>query len=627
MLRKLDLGGMAEGIRASHAFEYRDPFGEEWGDPSRTTRTQANAVAFYRSRGKGIYVYDPLEGKEVLRPPLVAMIGAKGSGKTRLGAKLAIDWAQIYPGSLGCIISGTYDQATSISAPQLADECERMGYPMEFFKEKKINGRRMTSLYIIDLDGKGYNAGKSSYVFARSFDAVKRLEGIELDWLWAEEIQDVDWESFRVVYTRMRGHGALRQVYIAGMPFDETHWMYSKLPELGAIAENDIRDSLGMEAFDPKSYADAGMPIPETVEDYERAKTIGVLFEPVIFENQKNLPDGEISRLAASLDEVTFERWIYGNRTAMTTDRVVYAYDDAVHRQGRASKLLSPYDTNAPLILSIDFNTRPMCASVWQLKGWNDQWNDPELFVDYEQDVPEFYRIQDDCRVVVSPDELPPADREVGIQIDEFELWRGDTAGLMHDFIGKYGKHSGDMYVLGDATGNRDDTRSGTTDWAIIEDACLEIPRAVVIRGLEVNSNIKTGTVTFHNPPRRDTFNVLNAAMKDGTGRSWVFFNPRSDLKSGGTSASVMSAKKRPDGHLDDGNDRRPQQELVRTHFFDSVRYFVWWLRGGLVSREMYDARIGALRNDAVLQSGDKDHPGGWSVGGWGGVGGGSAGF
>lgn len=620
-MSSFNIGRIAAEVSSARKVEYKDPFDGPLSDGSMMTRTQRNALHFYRSRKRGIRVMDPLQRKLVLRPPVVAMIGAKGSGKTRFGAKLAIDQAQRFPESLGCIISNTYEQATGISAPQLVDECERLGYGIEFFREKKIRGKRMTQLYVIDLDGKGFDEGVNSYALVRSFDAASRLEGIELDWLWAEEIQDVDWDSFRIAYTRVRGKRGWRWVYVAGMPFDDTHWMYSRLPELGAIPESEIRDMLDLEPFDPKAIADAGLTIPEDVVDLHDAGTVGVMFEPVIFENEKNLPDGEIGRLAASLDRLTFERWIYGKRTSMTSDRVAYSYDDTTHRKGRASRILAHYDPQAPLILSIDFNTRPMCASVWQLKGWNDAWDDPELMVEYTPDnIPIFYRLKEDGeREDVPITDLPSATREVGVQVDEFEMWRGDTRGLMDAFIQKYGEHRGDITVLGDATGNRDDTRSGTTDWEIIQNACAVLPNVAVVRGLVSNSDLRTGKINYTNPPRRDTFNVLNAALHDGDGRAWVFFAPKSDLKSGGTAGSVMSARKRADGHLDDSNDKKPDETLPRTHFFDTVRYFVWWLRGGLMSREAFEQNIFDLRQELTVDRGTDERPGGWSPGASGG--------
>lgn len=604
MIPTFDLVQTIDQIAASKVVQLRDPFGSQYADPEKQTRSQKQAHAFLMHRWNGVERPHPRrKGQTIMMPPIITMIGAKGSGKTHLGSQIAALLGQKFPESLGCIISNTYSQALDNAAPLLIKMVRSLGFKIEFFKEKKIKGELYHSLFVIDLDGRGYEEGINSYVLLRSFEAVNKLEGIELDWLWCEEVQDTDWDSFRVVYTRVRGKGANRVVYVAAMPFDETHWMYNRLPLLGAIPENELREEIGVEALDAKSYAEVGLPIPEEIFPIWEANSIGVMFEPSIYENEKNLPDGEIERLAASLDYETFQRWIYGNRTSMTTDKVAYAYNDALHRKGRASKILSHYDPSAQLVLAIDFNVRPMCASVWQLKPWNDEWLDNKYDVEVSDQGDVTFlseNIRDDGTVDLLPTNPAAPNREVAVQVDEFEIWRGSTKGMMEAFLERYGTHNGQIVILGDATGNRDDTRSQTTDWEIIIRAVEHLPNAMVIQGLVVNSDLKTGKVAFTNPPRRDTFNVLNGALKDGQGRSHMFFLPKSNLTSGsgGVAASVMSARVRPDGHFDDSNDKKPDEMLPRSHFFDTVRYFAWWLRGGLVSREDFERNVRNLQTE-----------------------------
>lgn len=580
----IDILGMADDVKRAGRVEYRDAFSEPYGDDSKTTRAQRLAWAFLKAR----------QGTA----PIISMIGAKGSAKTHFGSAFAFHQGQMYPNSMGCVISNTYSQAKNNAGALFIEMARRLGYNATFRNSAVVGGRPYDQLFIVDLDGTGFSEGQNFYMLVRSFEAVNKLEGIELDWLWVEEIQDAAKDDFVTVLSRVRGKNADLATFIAGMPHDEFHWQYAMMESMGCIEESKVRAQLGIEAFDATQYED-GTPIPKEEYDLAEADVAGVFFEPCIFENRHNLDPRYIQRLYDTLDPVQAQRWIFGRRTAMRGNRVVYNYDDHAHRLGRMSRVLAWYDENLPIILTVDFNTSPMCATVHQIKGWNDHWNSDRVVYDTDDTIwlkpssMESMEIQkiltanqdhDQPIKLDSFESIAAPDRDVLVQVDEFEVWEGGTRGLMRAFIAKYGSHPAMVTIIGDATGNREDTRSGTTDWRIIEEeisASGLADRCSIIKGLQANYNYKLGVTKYTNPVRRDTINVLNAACKDSRGRVHLCFLPESELKSGGAAAAVSMIEKRPDGVVDDRNDKKEGIEVQRTHFFDCIRYVVWHFRGG----------------------------------------------
>src|SRR5690606_24400001 len=107
------------------------------------------------------------------------------------------------------------------AGPVLIKICEALGYHIEFYEKKKINGKPYTSVFVVRLAENVY-----SYCLVRSYDAVKRLEGVELAWMWSEEGQDAERENFVIAFSRIRGDTGEKALFYAAMPEDEEHWQY-----------------------------------------------------------------------------------------------------------------------------------------------------------------------------------------------------------------------------------------------------------------------------------------------------------------------------------------------------------------------------------------------------------------
>jgi hypothetical protein len=566
LFERVDISAAFNKIEGALKVEYRNPMIAPYADPERVTASQVKAWEFLHARsGTG---------------PLIAMLGGKGSGKTHFGGCFAAHQTQTYPESLGCIISNTYTQAKDNAGALLMKLMKAIDRPVEFFTAKKIKGKPFSSVFVVDLDDTGFESGKCAYILLRSFDAVNKLEGIELDWLWVEEIQDSDKEAFITVFSRVRGQGADNAIFIAGMPEDEFHWQYRVLPQLGFVEEAN---------FDAQLHN-------------------GVMFEPSLRENIKNVGQKYLDRLMAAYDEELATRYIEGKRSSMRGNKVLYQYTDHAHRTGRMSALLCKYDRNLPIYFSIDFNVSPMSISAYQIKGWNDVWDSPSIvFVDNgvrQYRDPKLME-KGEWDDFASIEDIAVADREILAQIDEFEVWSGGTQAACEQIVSRYADHVAGVTVIGDATGNRQDTRSSTTDWQIIRKNFAKMHEVVVIQGLLQQSNLKTGEVTYSNPPRRDTINIANRLLRDAMGRVHVCLLPKSEFKSGGVARSVASAKNKPDGNIDDSNDKKEGRDLPRLHFFDTFRYICFWHNGGTIGMtgEEFDEYAGDLSKTAAISS------------------------
>lgn len=532
---------------------YRDPM----ANMTKATASQREAWRFLMAKeGHG---------------PIVWMIGAKGSGKTHLGACLAVHKAQKYVGSVGMVISNTYAQAKSNAGSMLIRVCRQLGIPARFYSTKTIDGRPFDQVFVLSLDGRRTEEStRLSYVLVRSFDSVEKIEGIEVDYMWAEEVQAATEDAVRVAITRVRGKGADNTMYFAAMADDETHFQYRMAAEMGAVEW-------------------------DRVEDIHAVR--GILFEPTLFENRENLPPNYIEDLQRTLDPKRAEQWIYGRRTAYAGNRAAYNYDPLTHTLGKPSKWLA-YDPHVDVIVACDFNVRPCCASVWQIKPWSDTW------LAWERDEEGWYSETGDRRTA-----LDDPDRDVLMLVHEVEAWEGGTRGMatqlarwLHER-----EHRSRVFVIGDASGNRDDTRSNTTDWDIVEDVLREHFDTVIQRGCVVRYD--KGRVRFSNPPVKDSINVLNERLHDAQGRAWVFFKP-STLESGGVAASVAQMTLTHDGRIDDRNDRRDDRAAVRSHFFDTVRYAVWYFNERI-------GRSGFNPREVVFRTGEafgRPSGGGWAA-------------
>ena len=549
----IDVEATAKEVDSARSVEVRDPLLSPYGDESKMTASQEEIWRF-RLRHMGT-------------PSVLAIIGAKGSGKTHAGACFDVYNAQKYPGSLGCIISNTYQQAKDNAVPELLKAARRVQVPIKFYTNKTIYGQPRSSVFVLDVDGEGFEKGQLSYVLLRSFESVQKIEGAELDYLHAEEIQDTDQDKLALAISRVRGTIGDDSIFLAGMPEDELHWQYE-------FVENQIAQA----PFCP-AHSDS-----EVVEKARKGN--GMLLEPALIENVHNVGQDYINRLRSIYGGAEAERLIDGKRASVDKNKVFHRFSTSRHYKGTMPQILSGYDQSRDIYFVFDFNVAPMSVTAWQIKPWTDRWLSPNLTIDGDTIIHEMWDEDtngEQVRSMVEYDSLSDfaePERKVAVCIDQFEIWNGGTRATCEAIVEKYGGHTAGIGVFGDASSDRENTVTTENDYDIIEETIGALPNSYVRRGLIQNGSIESGGVRTSNPPVKETTNASNKLLSDPEGKAHVCFAPDNEYPSGGVVKSVSLLERKPDGNIDKSNDRKDGRSVPRSHFSDTFRYFAWWFNG-----------------------------------------------
>jgi len=547
-----DIASLFDDVTQGARVEIRDPLLDPYGNTSKATKSQREAWDFFHENlGK---TYIDKNGEQHIIAPRIGMVGAKGSSKTHLGGCVGAHMIQAYPGSVGCLMSNSYQQAKDNGGPILIKIIEQLGYSIEFYTQKKVGSRSFTNFYMITLA-----PGVYSFVLVRSFDAISRIEGAEIDWGWGEEIQDADKAAFVVFTSRIRGQGSPNVICSFGMPEPATHWQYKMLPNLGFQLADEYTGPQEVE------LPDGGMSV-----------RVGKLWEPSVFENKQNVGAQYIQTLLDSYSKEDADRYVYGKRGATRGDRVFYSYRDDLHRRGNMSKLLCEYEPQTKLIFAYDFNVYPMSCGVFQPKLWNDKWDD--LILDPKLG----WMNPVDGVSYDSPEDYCPPNRTVFAQVDELEVYPdnpegGMTRGMVLQLEKRYVDHAAPVVVVGDASGNQRRSSSETTDWLIIAQSMKNYRQPIVIRGLIANNDLKTGRTKYSNPSQRDALMNANRMLLDANGSVNVCFLPESKLESGGIASAVTALGFTADGGFDTRLERKMDRDIPRSHFADIYKYFAWY--------------------------------------------------
>jgi len=568
----VDIDDLAEDVESQFTVDPRDPFERPYGEPERQTKSQE-------------ILWEYLREYNIWRQ---ALIGAKGAGKTYYGAAFSFFFGQEFPGAEGVVVGNTDRQAKDAGGGPFLEVCRALDYKAEYFSSKKIRGQEQSKFYVVDLDGDGYEIGRTFMLKVRSLEAVDAMEGSEFDFMWLEEIQQGKKEAFVTAISRNRGtHIADEQtnnpVFIAGMTAGESHWMYSMLEDnMGFVVD---------EEFDPEEHH-------------------SVLREPVLTENKKNIGQAKIDEYHNTFSATEAERLIHAKRVSRNADRAMYEYRQDKHRNGRMSRLLCKYDRYEDLILSVDFNISPMCGSLWQRKKWNPKWNQSHVRLTWNGDTvgKVIVQTEDGEETYDSLRDFAPANQTVLAQVDEYEVWPkdrmgGGTEGLMRHVVRDYAEmHAAPIEIAGDAQGNSKTAASTETNWDIIRQYATKFSEPIVVPGLISNrkgSGGVTGEIKWSNPPVEDTLTAANRLLQNAEGQARMCFLPESDYPSGGTAASVAAVERKGSGKIDDRRDRSDDREKPRTHFFDTVRYVAWYFNNEVEEDQRdIDAMIDEMAED-----------------------------
>jgi hypothetical protein len=242
---------------------------------------------------------------------IVALIAAKGLGKTWSGARFICQQIATQPKSQGIIMMNSRQQAEDIFVQNIEPLLEQLGwkYEMNF---QKLNFKVFGSV-----------------IHIRSADpeAVKKIESIEYSWGWADEASYFPSETLRTFVSRIRKGKAI--VRITSMPDEPDAYIYQFIEKL-------------IEQEGGKLYE------------------LGLMDNPdVEFRNRY------IRFLKSIYEGAQLERFLYGKRVSLSGDGL-FAVDPS-------QKGDYPYNPNDEMMISWDFNVEYRAVSAWQQIGYDER--------------------------------------------------------------------------------------------------------------------------------------------------------------------------------------------------------------------------------------------------------------
>src|SRR5690554_5750564 len=117
-----DLGSAFKDSIIGDTFEVRSPHDPKWGyKPEKWTKSQEEVWARWWMQSERYLSAKAADPASKVFGPRIAMIGAKGSGKTYEGAMISIEQAQRFPDSVGMLCSNTFPQLKKSLMPHIRD--------------------------------------------------------------------------------------------------------------------------------------------------------------------------------------------------------------------------------------------------------------------------------------------------------------------------------------------------------------------------------------------------------------------------------------------------------------------------------------------------------------------------
>jgi Terminase large subunit, T4likevirus-type, N-terminal len=227
----------------------------------------------------------------------------------------------------------------------------------------------------------------------------------------------------------------------------------------------------------------------------------------------------EIAQARRELDELSF-RQEYEGSFVTYQGQAYYPFSREIHASERL-----PYDVNLPLVLCFDFNVSPGTAVVCQ-----------EL--EYAGSNPHV------------------ADEYTAVLGEVFIPRNSTTHRVCEKLVHDWGRHAGPVFLEGDATGGNPDTRSGGSDWIIINQYLRQyFGQRLVDRHPHAN------------PTQRARVNAVNSRLRSLSGEVRLLVDP------------VMAPHVAEDfervAWFEGGAGELDKTDRRWTHFTDGVGYYV----------------------------------------------------
>lgn len=144
----------------------------------------------------------------------VLVEGSAGSGKTIYAVHKSIKYALEHPRARIGVFRDTLPALKVTAWFEIKEALENYGIP---FKENKSALESKITLM------------NGSIFFFRSLDNLKKIRSLNLDFIWVEQAEEIEWETYAELEKRLRGRVSKKdygQLLLTVTPEQKTHWIY-----------------------------------------------------------------------------------------------------------------------------------------------------------------------------------------------------------------------------------------------------------------------------------------------------------------------------------------------------------------------------------------------------------------
>jgi phage terminase large subunit-like protein len=244
--------------------------------------------------------------------------GGVGAGKTQTGAIWVLLKCMETPLDVyGLIVSNTYSMIYDTSLRVLYEKLQSSG--MVVRPAEMPRGRGPADILV-------WNGSHYVRILVRSLEHYDRLSGLEVGWIWTDEVWLTKPEAIDVLNARLRDtRMENRQILFTTTLDAPDTWMHQRF----------------VEKFNPE------------LQDVIYARTA----------DNPHLPENYVETLKSTYSEAMFKRMVLSEWVTLDTDQVYYAFDRKKH--------VAPVEpeNNLPLLWAHDFNLsqgKPMSSAVMQ---------------------------------------------------------------------------------------------------------------------------------------------------------------------------------------------------------------------------------------------------------------------
>ncbi len=156
----------------------------------------------------------------------VAIIGAKGCGKTWAGARFLLNQVTKQPNEQHLVMLNTLGQARDVFYQDIEPLLQQLNWPYHF-NSQPCNLKVFNTII---------------HLRSAESDAIERIESISYASGGSDEASFYDFESFKIFVSRIRNGSSI--VRVTSMPDEPDHWMYDILSKgKFVIHEKSLRDN------------------------------------------------------------------------------------------------------------------------------------------------------------------------------------------------------------------------------------------------------------------------------------------------------------------------------------------------------------------------------------------------